>query len=346
MKVNLEELNQLVEKKLVSVQKHPKLELFIYNYTQKCQFDHLWTPLTKMCRGLILDGDGTVIARPYDKFFNMEEHDKEEIPKEKFMAFDKADGSLGIMYMNENGDLALATRGSFVSEQAYQGTKMLHEVMLAGSMFHIDEMTYLFEIIYPENRIVIDYKGQRKLIFLGAREIGTGKIFTPDYFPNIQKYFEAVSPIEDYNKPRDNAEGVVLYYANGFMCKVKYEEYVRLHRLVTGVNARRIWDIMRNKGSLKELLERVPEEFSEWVHKTHDEIHKAWAAEMIYAEEAVAKARKMETRKEQAVFLTKNQMEANSKICFCLLDGKQEQAEQVAWMMVKPEAERPFREDL
>jgi RNA ligase len=70
------------------------------------------------------------------------------------------DGSLGILY-KVDGKPYLATRGSFVSDQAVAGTAMLHERY--GDYEFEDGFTYLFEIIYPENRIVIDYKGMSDL---------------------------------------------------------------------------------------------------------------------------------------------------------------------------------------
>ncbi len=333
------------------MQKHPDLDLFIYNYTQKCQFEHLWSPDTKMCRGLITDSAGVVVARPFDKFFNMEEA-PDEVPKsEAFKAFDKADGSLGIMYVLKGAyphasAFALATRGSFISEQAIEGTKILQESLVFPNMFHPEQMTYMFEIIYPENRIVIDYKGERKLIFLGARDIETGRIFTPEWFPDITRYFESVKEIKDYAKPRDNAEGVVLYFDNGFMCKVKYEEYIRLHRLVTGVTARSIWDMLRHNGSLKELLERVPEEFSKWVQGVANGLMEEYKKIAIEAEEKFdAIYISTETRKEFAlkVFSMKDSKKY-SALMFKMYDKKP--MNEMIWMMIKPSAEKPFREDM
>lgn len=37
----------------------------MYNYTAKAQYDKLWNEVTLQCRGLILDGDGNVVARPF-----------------------------------------------------------------------------------------------------------------------------------------------------------------------------------------------------------------------------------------------------------------------------------------
>ncbi len=74
---------------------HPSGTLKLYNYTAKCQYDNVWTPVTKACRGLIVSSEDTVIARPFPKFFNLEQHDPKDLPNEPFKVFDKLDGSLG-----------------------------------------------------------------------------------------------------------------------------------------------------------------------------------------------------------------------------------------------------------
>lgn len=337
MKIDLSKFDKYLEDKTVSVHHHPTEDLHIYNYTQVCQFSGAWDEVTMMSRGLILDSQGNVIARPFKKFFNREER-PDDVPNTSFIAYDKADGSLGIRYKTSGG-YALATRGSFTSDQAIEGTKMLQELEYDFK----DNLTYLFEIIYPENRIVIDYGKDRKLIFLGAIDIETGEVLTPDKFPDYP--YEKVSPISDFESPRDNAEGVVLYFKNGFMCKVKYEEYIRLHRLVTGVTARRIWDILRNKQDkeLAELTERVPEEFKSWVEETTADLNNKYKAIEKISLSVFDEVKFMETRKEQAghiIFTAKE----HAGIVFAMLDNKP--YDLIIWKQLKPAAERPFREDL
>ena len=74
--------------------------------------------MTLACRGLIVDErDGGVVARPYRKFFN---HDQPDAPPLDVTApvtvTDKLDGSLGILYREPSGAVAVATRGSFASD--------------------------------------------------------------------------------------------------------------------------------------------------------------------------------------------------------------------------------------
>lgn len=60
-----EEIMRMVDEKLVTVQKHPTADLFIYNYSQKVQFDKLWNEVTRQTRGLIMDGTGILCSKSH-----------------------------------------------------------------------------------------------------------------------------------------------------------------------------------------------------------------------------------------------------------------------------------------
>lgn len=156
---------------LVSVQSHPSLPLFIYNYTPSCQYSNAWSPVTTQCRGLITDEYGWVVARPFSKFMNYGQDPDVEFPPGDPIVSEKMDGSLGIIY-SYDGEYAVATRGSFASDQAQWATDWLHK----NYPFYTQPggVTTLVEIIYPQNRIVVDYKGDEGLWLLGAIDNVTG----------------------------------------------------------------------------------------------------------------------------------------------------------------------------
>jgi RNA ligase len=336
MKIDFKEIIKLMDRRLVTEQKHQKEDLLIYNYSKTAQFDKKnWTPLLRMCRGLIVDGQGNVKARPFDKFFNREEHignDSilEPLPKCGFKAYDKLDGSLGITYQLSNGSYALATRGSFISEQAIVGTKMLQEY-LKSHLFE-DGLTYLFEIIYPENRIVVDYGNKSFIKLIATREIESGKV-TP-----------LGDLVSDFETTRDNAEGVVLYYDNGFMCKVKYKEYVRLHRLFTGASEKTIWDLLRQGQDFNSILDidNVPKEFSDWVTKIKSDLESNYNSVEDEVKKRFLTIKSLPTRKEQATEIMANHKEY-SKIIFNMLNGKD--YSDIIWKMIRPRCLHTFKEE-
>lgn len=68
--------------------------------------------------------------------------------------------------------MAIATRGSFTSEQAGHATAVLHTCY---PRFEPPEgLTVLFEIVYPGNRIIVDYCDTDDLVLLGAVDTATG----------------------------------------------------------------------------------------------------------------------------------------------------------------------------
>ena len=257
----LEKLNKYLEDGLLYNQVHPTLDLTIWNYTEKVQYEGLWDEITLMCRGLVTNSKGEIIARPFKKFFNMEEG--KHTPTSEFEIYEKMDGSLGIFFYY-NGETIFATRGSFTSDQAIKGREILNKYNWKQGTY--EGYTYLFEIIYPENRIVVDYNGLEELVVLGVVETATGKECNYDEmasegFVLVKKY----DGIKDYSTLKsmiaNDAEGYVVRFSNGERMKIKGEEYLRLHKIMTNVSTTAIWEIMSNDGDIDAILKDVPDEF-------------------------------------------------------------------------------------
>lgn len=340
-------LQNLVADGLVSEQKHPTEPLWIYNYTPVCVFKQAWNPITLQTRGLILAEDGTVVARPFEKFFNVEEHSGSDIRwKKPFQVFEKMDGSLGIMYPTWDG-WKIATRGSFQSDQAIAGTEMLERVFSRKGYDHDfqinPEYTYLFEIIYPENRIVLNYGTRRELVFLCAVHIETGaNVFEFgnewDWPGTHVKRYDAqglqIKELKDLEL--ENQEGFVVFFPhNSTRMKTKFSEYVRLHRIITRTNTKRIWDSLRNGDSWAELLNNVPDEFFGWVSGVVGDLTLKYksieqSAQGKY-DEIVPPGPVPMSRKS---FAAKAAGHRYSSILFKMYDG--EDYSEIIWKMVKP----------
>jgi RNA ligase len=200
---------------------------------------------------------------------------------------DKFDGSLGIAYRQPDGLWAIATRGSFESEQAKHATELLRDrtgegpVAIDNDPFLINHMsnggkaTPLFEIIYPGNRIVVDYGNLDTLKGLGAvwidsgDYIGWGGAGTFD-FRTFREVLEA--------KPRDNAEGFVVWLDRYTAVKIKQDDYVELHRIVTGLNRKSVWRALKEgEPTFKALQEQLPDELYNWSSDVAKEIREEYA---------------------------------------------------------------------
>lgn len=330
-------LSERLAEKLVSVQKHPDVDLFIYNYAPRVQYERLWDEITLQTRGLILDGSMNVVARPFGKFFNLEEHTPDQIPFESFEVFEKLDGSLGILYWVGESPF-IATRGSFVSSQAIHATELLHRKY--SHLFpSIDrDKTYLFEIIYPENRIVVNYGETDDIFLLTIIDNQTGTESIRDIgFPVVRRY----DGIKDYQQLRAlktaNAEGFVVLFESGFRVKVKFEEYVRLHRILTGISNVSIWEYLSEGKPLDELLEMVPDEFYDWVKDTETQLRHQFDT---ICSECHSVFKTFETRKESALYF---QRQRYPSILFNILDGKP--IDKNVWKLIRPKFSKAFKKD-
>lgn len=342
IELNKELLMQRVEEKLVSVQKHPVAELYIYNYSPKVQFDKLWDEVTRQTRGLILDAEMNIIAKPFGKFFNIEEHSPDELPVMGFDVFDKLDGSLGILYWLDDKPY-IATRGSFDSEQARHANNVLYSNYehLFGKLNK--GKTYLFEIIYPENRIVVDYGATDDLFLLTVIDNNTGEESIDDIGFPVVKQYSGVNQLEELKAlEEDNKEGFVVRFKNNFRVKMKFAEYVRLHRIVTGVSNIAIWEYMRDGKSFEELLQRVPDEFYDWLHKTKDDIISKYNAILDNAQEVYPTI--YDTDKKTFALRVLDKHKDISGILFNMWSGKN--IEPIIWKMVRPTFSKPFKKEI
>jgi RNA ligase len=343
--MNKKKLDKLVEEGWLISQVHPSLDLTIYNYSQKTQYEKNWTEETLSCRGLVMNSKGEVVARPFKKFFNLSEVEG-EIPDLPFEAFEKMDGSLGIFFWY-NEDPVFASRGSFTSDQSKMGWEILKE----SNYFILEEgITYLFEIIDPRNRIVIDYGLDERLVLLGAIETRTGKeILYSDIekdlkgngFELVKKWTNKKS-ISDLVKENDpSREGYVLRFSNGFRVKVKFEEYCRLHKIITNVSNVDIWEKLKDNLPLDEILDKVPDEFYGWVKKTENDLREKFQDIIEESEEKIYSIKKKLGDSERGIYAEEIKKEKNPGVLFNLLDGRS--PDEIIWKLVRPKWSKPFK---
>lgn len=343
-----ERLDELVEAGYLISQDHPTLDLTIYNYSQKTQYESHWIPETLACRGLVMNSEGRVVARPFSKFFNASEVE-DQIPNLPFEVYEKMDGSLGIFFWYSTEDAlhpVFASRGSFTSEQADKGWKMLQKLPYRNLAYG---HTHLFEIIYPENRIVIDYGAAEKLVLLGVINTVTGiEIDRQNIEENLGNSFDIVKAYNISNswvhlwaQNEPNREGYVIRFLNGYRVKVKFEEYVRLHRIITQVSNVSIWEKLSKGEPLDELLEKVPDEFFEWVRDTERELHHKHSDILWEAHDKLMEVTRRlgnSSRKDYALAIINHPYKS---IIFRFLDGCP--GNDIAWKMVRPVWSKPFK---
>ncbi len=337
-----DELPQLVADKLVSARPHPKLPLTIYNYTAGAQSlkPAEWPQALRECRGLILDREGFIVGRPFAKFWNYSQ--LPAIPDGPFTVQEKLDGSLGIV-TSYAGERVVATRGSFESGQAVWLCRWFDT---HRPLFLPSGETWLYEIVFPGNRIVVDYGARAEPVLLAVMApngVELRYLFESANGFTKARRFDGVTDFSKINSDPQFAgeEGFVVKWLDGTLAKLKLDEYVRLHKLITQCSTRTIWELLRSGKGVEELLERVPAEFAEWVIECATDLLAAKAMAQIWAVHLVASNRdRLTTRKEFALWAKK---QPESHLLFLLLDGKS--IEDACWKLVEPAFSTPFRKE-
>ena len=237
-------------------------KLLGFKYTTNTVYSEDWDNVSLHARGIVFDyATGEVLARPFDKFFNLGEMIDTETGElkpiagyvkqhlgfdnlsgdykhQKFRVMDKLDGSLGIAFWT-GVDWYVKTAGSFESDQAKWANDWFD--MLINPNVLDKSKTYLFEIIYDEDKHPIEYDFEG-LVLLGIIDTQTGieeplsEILRVAKELNIRHAevleFTDFDEVVKYakNLPKTK-EGVVITFENGFKLKVKGDEFLALQKI-------------------------------------------------------------------------------------------------------------------
>lgn len=320
--LSIDDLKLEVRSGYVSVRSHPEFpELHILNYTPKAQYEQRWNDVTKKTRGLIWNQHtGEVVARPFEKFFNYGDPNGPVLGDDDMVgAYNKFDGSLGVGYRDPKGGFWIATRGSFTSDQAVHATRktrLAHAQSASGPTF--DDVTPLYEIIYPENRVVLDY-GQRDILEpLAVVDIDSGSV-PPEWHPGDLGRVSFADVKANLNRP--NCEGWVCWTEDNIPVKVKQPDYLELHRAITGLSPRRVWEWLV-AGEFDTRASDLPDEFQDWARNKAQEL--ITKRDSIYETitQAADRASFLKSRREQAQYLQSHLPGDMVGFGFMQLDGK------------------------
>lgn len=347
-------LDQMVDEGYVRVQTHPVRGFRILNYSESAQFHGKWNACTLACRGLIVDELDNVLARPFPKFFNLGDSHAAHIDwDDPVEATDKKDGSCGIPYsmVGETDTqwlpghlVSFATRGSFQSDQAIHATKLWLD---RYRNVHLNnDFTFMFEIVYPDNRIVLDYGDTDDLILLGAVSKRHGYILGPNeaaalmvnWNGPVTEVFEYKSMHECVGAPyRSNAEGLVIR-SGSKMVKLKQADYVELHRLISMLSERSVWSQLTEGKTILEICEALPDEFHQFVKDVGGKLLSDFEAIEIKVRgifhNLLSSMPEGFTRRDFA--MEANKVDLYRSHMFTLLDGKS--IDELIWKQLKPEA--------
>ena len=358
---------------LVIENEHESFPLNIYNYSRKCIQEQAWDSVTSKCRGVITNREtGEIVARPFEKFHNYgavvgayagADGPQAEGAVGEPVVWEKLDGFMCTLYEWE-GVNYVASKGSFHSTHAKWATAELRKKWAATMPFLPKGYTAVFEGLCPSLRIVVNYGETNELRLLAVINNETGE----EYLPQQLKGFAGATGFktpeqlrltleearkESLDEGIVDEEGYVLtWYRAGttpFRLKMKFIEYLRLHRLVTNVSPKHIWEVL-SQGQTTELDEYFQnstpwfKKFAEkWVRALTGEYqrilkdgdalyHKAMTeVGFAYPEGYRTLSELHGARKTFALAVGNSEF---SGIAFALLDNKD--LAPIVWKMVKP----------
>lgn len=341
--VDVTEMEREIEAGYINRRYHPEFsELATVGYNDNCQFDRHWTDTTKALRGVIYNTRTMeVVARPFAKFFNHgDEAQIGEFSPDTFImgAWDKADGSLGIQYTRPDGKQAIATRGSFESDQAKHATELLNNDPRYRKFLNAEASqfgTFLWEIVYPDNRIVLNYGERDDLILVGFIFFDNGAYIPPEPdhdVPVVQKMASGRLGDVLALPPRDNAEGVVVWLDAWSAIKIKQEDYIALHRIVSSLNKKEVWRQL-SAGTFTEFAAAIPDEFHQWARETQDEFMEQYNYVVETAAHVFGNLRYLSG--DRAAFAVEaKKYGPSARYLFLLLDGRE--IDSAIWKSLEP----------
>ena len=198
--------------------------------------------IRRECRGIIFDVNGSLIRRPYHKFFNLSERSETsqvavDISK-PHKIYEKLDGSMIAPYI-VNGRLIWGTKMGDTDIAAIVADFVTSKQI--NFVFTLIQAGYtpIFEFCSRKNRIVIDHQEDR-LVLTAVRTMETGVYI--NYLPqDIPPYIETVDEVDVFGASLpeiarfvggfNDEEGVVLRFEDGHMVKIKSDWYIRLHKI-------------------------------------------------------------------------------------------------------------------
>lgn len=264
--------------------------LYVFKYADRTMFEGAWDSVTLRCRGLVTDVNGRIVARGWNKFFNLSEiehlMDSETLHyhlTNGALVMPKFDGSLGIVWRGENGQWQVATPGSLKSTQARHAQRLMNERY--DSFDVLPGQTLLVEIVNPDNRIVTDYGDLDDLILLGGAD-SHGQWVHPDdigeLWPGLRVDVQCGNALsimaeqEASGELTNDFEGWVVYLpALGTLVKVKRDSYLKLHKIKFSLTRREVYRQLRD-GGFDSFITSLPDEFVDlalsWADAMTDEV--------------------------------------------------------------------------
>lgn len=307
----------------LTIKRKSNFILFYYNQF-KSDFNE---KLVRESRGIILeDKTFKVLAYPFDKFFNYGENLAVNIDWNSAKVLEKIDGSL-IKIWNYKNKWMVSTMQTIDAKDASLPINPhfsnYYDLFMSVARKKIDfsrlnkNYTYIFELISPYNRVVVDYPSP-DIYHIGTRNNKTLKEIEVDIgVKKPRQYsFESLKDVINMakNLPLDK-EGYVVVDKYYNRVKIKSPAYVVAHHLRNDIGGNKILELVLSNEQ-DEFLVYFPE-YKEDIKKVEDKLNVL--INKIDKDIEKAKGKRKLNRKEYAEWAKKQEYPA---ILFQYYDGK------------------------
>lgn len=292
----------LRENRYVQEKKYGNISSF--NFTKTAFYDKIWNEQTTKARGLYINiPQQRIVARAYDKFFNINERPETKMDMLQYKlhfpvtAYVKENGFLGIVaYNNEDDSLFVTTKSNPTGVYADWLKDMLHEKYSDDTLemmrvFSRDNnVSFVFECVDMKNDPhIIDYGTNqlflldivynettyRKMSFEQLCEFADSHgILHKEKAYELQNwqdffdwYYQVMDP--DYKYRGKYIEGFVMEDADGYMVKLKLA-YYNFWKFMRGISHEAIRKGYIDGRRTAALTTPLANQFYSWVRTFHD----------------------------------------------------------------------------
>ena len=353
--------------------RYPALAIYKYSPSFQSQFftdeDAHWV---RWCRGLVYDHDADrVVCCPMPKFFGHQTFTHatlwEMVQENNYTVSRKVDGSCVLVWYYD-GTWQFTTLFSFDSEQAMVAKHMALEMGVGDDIFNKGS-TQIFEVVYPENHIIVDYGEETSLTYITSFDNDTGREYLDESYMGSESPIGMVGQhcphltlgeLHRLVETQFDVEGYVLthYPENAkFAVRVKFKTswYFEQSGFMSRVHAFGLveacyWSYKNRQSHILAWAEKMDHSFSNVHQQSHmpalDLVHRvkhvhASVNRLVKALHLAASGLgHLPTRKEQALEIQKLRAHHRIKAAlFCALDGKDEGVISNCWEALRTESE-------
>lgn len=272
---DIEALVEAVKQGYVRVGKHPKLPLKIYNYTVKAQSEGLWTPITRKCRGLILDNKYNIVVKSPEKFFNIGEQFAANVDLNNARISEKSDGYMVIVKADSDWGLLVTSRGSFDNKYTDAARKFITGDTLLRLVPNYSYFCELCQNFPGDESIILTQHPIPELICWAIRDENFNEVIPDDECPFPIAKELSLAEAKEYLTQQ--VEGIVAQdLKTGERVKLKTSWFLEHHRLIAHCTKKDIWNllVLKYRDGIPYNLDTldIPDEFMQMMKNWESEL--------------------------------------------------------------------------